>query len=170
MICGSTARLDARSGEPSFFNRIFKSLTAAAKLCGSALLIASLQGCGSGHLSLLPEAPGARDGDATLTVIVTTSGRDQLPRGSSVVITLADISNGLGDPLPIAGDTVQISQADQDVHISLPADRVQINKCREPDQCGVYVRVVDNGRVVLGNGSPVPYRAGQKLLRVTVTL
>ncbi len=168
MNCGGPGALDGGSGQTSLLNRIFSSLPVAANICGRAFFATTLAACASNQLALLPEAPGARAGDATLTVIVTASGQDQLPRGSLIVVTLADTSKGVVDPLPIAGDAVRISQADQSVRISLPADRAQLDKCRGPNMCGLYVRVVENGRVVLGNESPVPYRAGQKVFKVAV--
>ncbi|MGI9387292.1 MAG: hypothetical protein ACR2OX_07655 [Methyloligellaceae bacterium] len=118
---------------------------------------------------MFPDAPSANRGDATLTVTIRTQGKDTLPQGSSIVVTLADISKNLSNPLPIAGDTVHMSQPDQKIRVSVPTDRAQINICRKANVCGLYVRVVKNGRVLLGNRAPVPYRAGQKLLTITVS-
>ena len=118
---------------------------------------------------MLQPAPTVSTGDATISLTVSTRGRSLFPEGSEIVITLADISGGLQYPRPLIGDTIRLSQPDQDVRISLPADRAKIIACRKPNVCGLYVRVVKDGRVLLGNRSPVAYRMGQKNLTVFVS-
>ena len=168
MNFGFATGTDASSGQFPQLIWWRNTLWAIARLSTSTFLIAWLAACASDRMLMLPQAPSVRTGDTTLTVTITTGGRDQLPQGSAIVITLADISKGLDNPPSIAGDTVHMSQPDQKVRISLPVDRSQINVCRRPNFCGLYVRVVKDGRVLFGNRSPVPYRAGQKLLNVMV--
>ena len=142
---------------------------AIAKLCICTCLVAFLVACGPSGMSMLQSAPRVSTGDATISVIVSTRGQTLFPEGSEIVITLADISGGLQNPRPLVGDTIRLSQPDQGVRISLPADRANLIACRKPNVCGLYVRVVKNGRVLLGNRSPVPYVMGQKNITVIVS-
>lgn len=138
-------------------------------VCVSCFTLLLIYGCGSP--TLLPPPPQAEVGDASVTVTVKAKGRRDFPQGAQVVVSLVDMSlENRGEDnntsFALAGDSLSLSQPDQGVRITFPADKHKIAPCVKRRTCAFLVQVVQNGRVLFANTAPVFYTSGQK--RVTV--
>ncbi len=143
--------------------KIQKSRIFAGALIGATLTI--LASC---NTSVLPTPPLAEVGDTFISVSVKAEGRQLLPRGSRVVVVLADITNKSKAPVALGGDSIPMSQADSAIRIAFPADLKTMRKCKRRGVCGVLVQVVKRNSVVLSNRTPVPFKLGQKNIVVRV--
>lgn len=143
--------------------RLNQSPTFVAAALASIITVMGLQGCGGQFMT----PPAAMIGDANLTVTVRIEGQGRFPRGSTITITLADISSFV--PSPLAGDRLTLTEADRSVRITLPADLGKIAHCEKPGTCGIYVRITEGGQTLYSNSTPSPYSAGQKTVAVSVS-
>lgn len=132
-------------------------------ICAALILFAGLAGCGGAHIA---RPPAAQIGDGHLAITLSTSGRATLPRGSEVIITLADVTGA--EPIALGGDQIRISQNDRDVHVSFPLDKARVRRCGAQRTCRIYVRVVKGGWQILQNAKNTPYRYGQKAARIAL--
>ena len=132
-----------------------------------AVLISAvlLSGC---KTPVLPMPPFASVGDAQIAVNVKAGNGKSFPKGSRVVVVLADISGKDGEPVALGGDSIPMSQADSKVRVSFPADVKKMRPCREKGRCGVLVQVVGGSSVALPNEQPVNFRLGQGKVDVVV--
>lgn len=127
----------------------------------------TLVGCATP--GLLPSPPEARLGNANIALNVRSKNAQEFPKGANIRVSLINMAQGsLANPVTVAGDDINLTQADRGVRISFPADRDKLQPCRQKDVCAFLVQVVRNQRVLFHNMQPVFYRAGQKRVIVIV--
>ncbi len=108
---------------------------------------------------LLPTPPEAQLGDVILKVTVKSEDKKNFRQGSKVIVTLADISENNDNPVSIAGDIIPMTQPDNEVRISFPADSHKVKECSKKKQCGFIVQVVHGNTIEFSHKRPVPYNS-----------
>ena len=151
-----------------------QALTLSTILC--IILGAALSGCGG--LGYVPP-PGAKLGDAFLSLTISTKDRFRMPQGADIVITIEDpmattpVDSAKKDPKfepgVIIGDVVKLSQPDSDVKVNFPIDRNRLAECGKSKTCYLRVKVVKNGTVRYKSTTPGIYNAGQTKASITIS-
>lgn len=144
----------------------------------SALLLLSSTLSACGGLGYVPP-PGAKLGDAFLSLTISTNDRSRMPQGADIVISIEDpmavttVATAKKDPKlqpgVIIGDVVKLSQPDSDVKVNFPIDRNRLAECGKTKTCYVRVQVVKNGSLRYKSTTPGIYKAGQTKAKITIS-
>lgn len=113
--------------------------------------------------------PGAKLGDAFLSLKVTTDDRGRMAEGSDVVISIENTSAQDTKNQVIIGDVVKLSQGDTGIKVNFPIDKNKLNKCGASMSCYIYVKIVKNGTTYYKTNIPAPYKAGQTRAAITIS-
>lgn len=134
---------------------------------GLVFLCSSLiAGCGG--LGYTPP-PGAKLGDAFLSLTVTTANHGRMPEGADIVISIENATAATPKEQVIIGDVVKLSLGDTGVKVNFPIDKNLLEDCGTNKSCYIYVKVVKNGTTYYKTTTPTPYKAGQIKAKITVT-
>lgn len=134
----------------------------AASLC----LLPLMSACGG--LGYTPP-PGAKLGDAFLSLIISTDDRGRMPQGADVVISIENASAIDTKNAVLIGDVVKLSMADPDVKVNFPIDRHLLAECGKSKNCLLHVKVVKDGSVRYKSTRAHPYKAGETKARISVS-
>ena len=132
------------------------------------ILGASCMLANCGGLGYTPP-PGAKLGDAFLSITVTTDDRGRMAEGSDVVISIENASAQATKDQVIIGDVVKLSQGDTGIKVNFPIDKNKLQDCGSAKSCYIYVKVVKNGTTYYKTTTPAPYKAGQTIAALTIT-
>ena len=148
--------------------KLFKKKNTILKkrILAAIALTPLLAGCGG--LGYTPP-PGAKLGDAFLSLKVTTDDRGRMAEGSDVVISIENPSAQDTKNQVIIGDVVKLSQGDTGIKVNFPIDKNKLNQCGASMSCYIYVKIVKNGTTYYKTNTPVPYKAGQTKAAITIS-
>lgn len=135
-------------------------------LTAALLLPLTLAACGG--LGYTPP-PGAKLGDAFLSLTISTSDRGRMPQGAEVVISIEDASATDPKKAVLIGDVIKLSMADPDVKVNFPVDRHLLAECGNSKNCLLHVKVVKSGSLRYQSTRAHPYKAGETKARITVS-
>lgn len=138
------------------------------KVCLTAILLSSSLIAGCGGLGYTPP-PGAKLGDAFLSLTVSTGNKGRMPEGADIVISIENATAATSKEQVIIGDVVKLSLGDTDVKVNFPIDKNLLEDCGTSKSCYIYVKVVKNGTTYYNTTTPTPYKAGQTKAKITVT-
>jgi hypothetical protein len=113
--------------------------------------------------------PGAKLGDAFLSLKVTTDDRGRMAEGSDVVISIENTSAEDTKNQVIIGDVVKLSQGDTGIKVNFPIDKNKLSECGASMSCYIYVKIVKNGTTYYKTNTPAPYKAGQTNAAITIS-
>lgn len=113
--------------------------------------------------------PGAKLGDAFLSLTISTSDRGRMPQGADVVISIEDASATDPSKAILIGDVVKLSMADPDVKVNFPVDRHLLAECGKSKNCLLNVKVVKDGSLRYQSTKARPYNAGETKAQITVS-
>ena len=113
--------------------------------------------------------PGAKLGDAFLSLTVTTEDSGRMAEGSDVVISIENASAQDVKNQVIIGDVVKLSQGDTGIKVNFPIDKNKLQACGSSMSCYVYVKIVKNGTTYYKSTTPAPYKAGQTKAKLTIS-
>ncbi|WP_350334537.1 YbaY family lipoprotein [Coralliovum pocilloporae] len=136
-----------------------------AFLLGTGLLV--LSGCAPSFE--IDRPPAARVGDGLLAVTIRTKAHRIIPARSRVVITIADTALADAPSKALAGDETTLRRADKSLRLSFPIDQASLELCKEEGRCSISVHIVKDGVLRFINDTHIPFKAGQKQVRVMVT-
>ncbi len=132
-----------------------------------ALICTSLiAGCGG--LGYTPP-PGAKLGDAFLSLKISTDNRGRMPQGADIVISIENASAANPKDQVIIGDVVKLSQGDTGVKVNFPIDQNRLEDCGKSKSCYIYVKIVKDGTTYYNTTTPAPYKAGQIKASITIS-
>lgn len=159
-------------------NKQKTSVSSGTWLTILATLMVSMSLTACGGLGYVPP-PGAKLGDAFLSLTISTKDRSRMPQGADIVITIEDpmavtpVDNAKKDPKfepgVIIGDVVKLSQPDSDVKVNFPVDRNRLADCGKSKTCYLRVKVVKGGTVRYKSTTPGIYKAGQTKAGITIS-
>ena len=129
-------------------------------------LLGLLSGCSG--LGYTPP-PGAKLGDAFLSLTVSTTDRSRMPQGADVVISIEDPAAVEEKNKVIIGDVVKLSQPDTAVKINFPIDRHLLSECGKSKLCQIKVKIAKSGAIRYISNKPEPFKAGQKKAEILVS-
>lgn len=135
-------------------------------LCLVLICSSFIAGCGG--LGYTPP-PGAKLGDAFLSLKITTDNRGRMPQGADVVISIENASAENPKDQVIIGDVVKLSQGDTGVKVNFPIDQNRLEDCGKTKSCYIYVKIVKNGTTYYNTTTPAPYKAGQIKAEITIS-
>lgn len=130
-------------------------------------LCASLSLASCGGLGYTPP-PGAKLGDAYLSLTIGTNDRSRMPQGADIVISIENSGAPTPEGKVIIGDVVKLSQADSDIKINFPIDTHKLGECGHTKTCTLHVKVIQNGFMKYNNPAATSYKSGQSKASITV--
>lgn len=136
--------------------------------CCIIVFCTSLPLTACGGLGYTPP-PGAKLGDAYLSLTIGTNDRSRMPQGADIVISIENASAANPENKVIIGDVVKLSQADADIKINFPIDTHKLSECGHTKTCTLHVKVIQNGFMKYNNPAAIPYKSGQTKASLTVT-
>lgn len=129
-------------------------------------LLGLLSGCSG--LGYTPP-PGAKLGDAFLSLTVSTTDHSRMPQGADVVISIENPAAVDETKKIIIGDVVKLSQPDTAVKINFPIDRHLLSDCGKSKPCQIKVKIAKSGAIRYISNKPEPFKAGQKKAEILVS-
>ncbi len=146
-------------------NDCFKFLLHKGFRTGFIGLVTFLSGCSG--LGYTPP-PGAKLGDAFLSLTISTNDSSRMPQGADVVISIENPAAVDEKNKVIIGDVVKLSQPDTAVKINFPIDRHLLSECGKSKPCQIKVQIAKSGAIRYISNKPEPFKAGQKRAEILV--
>jgi hypothetical protein len=135
-------------------------------LCLALICSSFIAGCGG--LGYTPP-PGAKLGDAFLSLKISTDNRGPMPQGADIVISIENASAANPKDQVIIGDVVKLSQGDTGVKVNFPIDQNRLEDCGKTKSCYIYVKIVKDGTTYYNTTTPASYKAGQIKAEITIS-
>lgn len=130
------------------------------------MLTVFLANCGG--LGYTPP-PGAKLGDAFLSLTIESQDKSHLPQGADIVISIENPAALEETDKVIIGDVIKLTQPDTAVKINFPIDKHRLKDCGSAKPCQIQIKVVKNGTVRYTAVKPHPYKAGQNKIQIAVS-